>query len=219
MAGGVALVPQGMFLQGADAILPAGVYLIKRSVPWLLLTGAAPALSPKNKKGFTSMCVPGGVRRFVLTCLPLFSLSVLAAGCGSGGTVSGKVYYKGQPLTGGIVHFVPEGKSGRFSSVIGTDGSYSVSKLPRGQAKISVSGSIAGAKGGPPAEVFKRRGGERIQKAFDKMGGKKGQSESGRGAGAGKSAPALPEKYGDPDESGLTINVTGSSQPFDINLD
>lgn len=159
-----------------------------------------------------------GMRRFVLLCLPLFSLSVLAAGCGSEGTVSGKVYYKGQPVTGGIVHFVPERKGGNFSSVIGTDGSYSVSKLPRGQAKISVSGVTGGTKG-VPAAVFNKRGGARIKTAFDKMGGKTGKSESGGGGGAGKTAPAVPEKYADPDESGLTINVTGSSQPFDINLD
>ncbi len=163
------------------------------------------------------MHVPNGMRRFVLICLPLFSLSVLAAGCGSEGTVSGKVYYKGEPLTGGAVHFVHEGKSGNYTSVIGTDGSYSIPRLPRGQAKISVTG-MTGTTKGVPASLFKGMAGKRIAKAFKKMETTE-KPESGGGGKPGNASKALPEKYSDPDESGLKVFVTGGNQSFDIKME
>jgi hypothetical protein len=168
------------------------------------------------------MRVPNSMRRFVLICLPLFSLSVLAAGCGSEGTVSGKVYYKGQPVTGGTVHFIPQGKSGNYTSVIGTDGSYSISRLPVGNAKISVTG-MTGERKGVPATMFKGLAGKKIAKAFKKMeSAEKSESSGGAKLGGGKPGNAtipVPEKYGDPDESGLEVKVTGGNQPFDIKIE
>jgi hypothetical protein len=109
---------------------------------------------------------------------------------------------------------LPEGKSGNFSSVIGTDGSYSIAKLPRGPAKISVSG-ITGGTRGVPDSLFNRMGGKQIAKEFKKMATAE-KSEGSKGGKPAGASLAVPEKYADPDQSGLKIDVTGGPQSFDI---
>src|SRR5262249_5040643 len=109
-----------------------------------------------------------GMCRIILVGLPFFTLALLVVGCSSEGTLSGKVTYKGEPVQGGSVYFHPEGKDGNFPSVIQTDGSYSVSKLPRGTAKISV---IVGNKN-IPIDFSKRMGGgsKFAAKGMEQMG-------------------------------------------------
>src|SRR5690349_4071112 len=102
------------------------------------------------------MRVSHGLGRFVGMCLLLAPLFVLAAGCGKGGVVSGKVYYKGKPVTRGTVNFYPEGKGGNYASLIEPDGSYSIAKIPPGPAKITV---MVGMSGPPPG--LGMRGGPR----------------------------------------------------------
>ena len=65
-------------------------------------------------------------------------LALAAAGCQGRGDVAGKVSFKGKPLVWGTVTF--EGKDGglRYCN-IGSDGSYSVSGVALGEAKVAVS--------------------------------------------------------------------------------
>jgi hypothetical protein len=175
------------------------------------------------------MCASRGMRRYVWASLLLLPLSILAVGCSREGTVTGTVYYKGQPMKGGMVYFFPEGKDANFPSIINMDGTYSVSKLPRGTAKISVTPGQQGV----PSGVFSRQfAGKTVEK------GLKQQARIGRGASGGEvkegedaAANDRPknglskedltglQKYVDPDKSGLTIDVTGGGQSFDIKLD
>jgi hypothetical protein len=132
---------------------------------------------------------------------------LLAVGCGgSKGSVSGKVTYKNKPLTKGGVSFIDE-KGHVYRSEIGSDGSYSVSKIPPGPAKITVitPGAFRMPKtaGGPP-------------KGVDAAGST--GTGSGSGMGAGADTGSLPEKYKDPDTSGLTYTVTTGDQKHDIDL-
>lgn len=156
-----------------------------------------------------------GMHRFFLTCL--FPLLVLAVGCGKGGgTVSGKVYYKGKGVTRGSVQFLPEGQGGNFTAVIGSDGSYSISQLPRGPAKIIV---LVGRKTPPPrAAPFMSKGKhmEAIEKAKSKAEGGKADTTN---AAAKDTDISVPDKYTDPEKSGLKIDVTGGKQTFDIKLE
>jgi hypothetical protein len=87
------------------------------------LTGVAPTRCGRNmRKGLT---------------LALLAGLVAAAGCGkSTGTVSGKVYYKDQPLNSGTVTFLTDKEA--FRGFIKEDGSYSVSKVPVGDVTITV---------------------------------------------------------------------------------
>jgi hypothetical protein len=171
------------------------------------------------------------MRRFVFIRLSILSLSVLAAGCSREGTVSGKIYHKGEPLKGGTVNFFPEGSNNAHPAIIGMDGSYTVSKLPRGPAKIGVQVGTQGV----PASVFNRMGGKGIEKGLKQMGrigrGASGGGESADAAEAkdqakDKAKDAIPkedttalQKYADPEKSGLKIDVTGGSQTHDIKLE
>ena len=168
------------------------------------------------------MRAAGGMRRYVLLWLPLCSLTLLAAGCSKGGTVSGKVYFRGQLVKAGTVYFVPEGQSGRFNAIIQPDGSYSIPKLPRGRAKIGV----ASGSNSVPASAFKGmgRGGKVAEKGLkqaERIGrAASGTEETGHDTEkAPKDVTIVPTKYADAEESGLTIDITGGDQPFDIRIE
>lgn len=154
-----------------------------------------------------------------LSLLLLSSLLVLAAGCGSkGGTVSGKVYYKDQPLPAGFVQFFPEGKGGDFSSPIKEDGSYSISKVPPGPVKITVIVNTGNPLANMPP-MARGKGAQGMKTASEMM--KKGK-EGGEGGGNPfdiKKGIKIPPNYGSPDTSNLKLDVTGGIQPHDIKLD
>ena len=156
-----------------------------------------------------------GLRLFV-TSLLLLPLLGLAVGCGKGGgSLSGKVTYKGETVQRGIVHFFPEGKGGDFSAPIKPDGTYSIANLPRGQVKIAVATGSS-----EPPDLSKRRGmgggmaAKGMEKAKEKMGGPPPDKVAAGGSGG----PSVPDSYADPDKSGLKVEVTGGKQAFDINI-
>lgn len=74
-------------------------------------------------------------QRFTL----LLAIALLTVvGCSGTGEVSGLVKFRGQPLPGGTISFYDEG--GRVSSAeIKPDGSYNVTGVPTGLAKVTVS--------------------------------------------------------------------------------
>ena len=156
--------------------------------------------------------------RFFVSSLLFFPLFVLAVGCGSKeGSISGKVYYKGQLVTAGSVNFVPEGGKHAFASQIKKDGTYSVSKVPPGPAKIGV---VTGSSKPPTAADMKQmgRGAQRAQKGMEEQ--KSRLQEKGKPAEAGGGeAVHVPEKYSDPENSGLKVDVTGGKQQFDIKIE
>jgi hypothetical protein len=156
---------------------------------------------------------------FLVKCLLLVPLFVLAVGCSKEGTVSGKVYYKGKLLQSGAVNFVPEGKGNSVGSPIGKDGSYSVSKVPAGLAKISV---VTGSAKPPSTQEMQKemgRGAAMAQKGMEKQ--KSMLKEKGKPAEAEGPTEEihLPEKYSNPDESGLSVEVKGGKQVHDIKID
>lgn len=110
-------------------------------------------------------------------------------GCGSGGgaSVSGTVTYQGQPLPVGTVSFT--GKEGGASAVI-TNGAYSVTNLPEGEMKVTVSTPMPSAS--PPPGV------KAIVPAVQPI--------------------AVPQKYRSPDHSGLSYAVESGSHEHDITL-
>ena len=166
------------------------------------------------------MCKPRWLSRPYWRGLLIVALLLLIGGCGSNGKVSGKVYYKDKPLTVGMVQFFPEKQGGDFSSPIAPDGSYSIAKLPPGSAKIAVYSNSAN----PIATMGPMGGGRMANKgmkaAEEQM--KKGKGEGGDSAPSPftttKGSGSIPTKYNSPDESGLSVTITGGSQTFDIKL-
>lgn len=76
--------------------------------------------------------------------LPTILLLAVAVGCGGNktGDVSGIVTFQGKPMPGGFINFYTVTADGRItnqkSSLIGDDGTYSVTKVPIGDVKITV---------------------------------------------------------------------------------
>lgn len=155
------------------------------------------------------------LRRSLL--LPVF---LLVLGCGSKGTVTGKVTFKDAALPGGQVHFLAEnGKS--YAGDINEDGTYTVKNVPTGPKKVSVhpteppriplGGGRPGMPGGglpkiqfgpPPGSNVP----EEAKKGFNPI--KPGQ----------KYVKDFPTKYKDPEKSELTYTVTSGEQTYDIPL-
>ena len=136
------------------------------------------------------------MRRF--GCLVAALLALAASGCGKPtGNISGKVIYEGKPLPGGYVNFTNEGDSPAVqTSTIQPDGSYSISHMPVGPAKITVQG-ILGPAG--PAENPVVPGGS--------MGG-----------AGGRKTVYVPPRYANTSTSDLTYPVVSGGQSHDIEL-
>jgi len=127
------------------------------------------------------------------------------AGCGKRtGVVTGKVTHQGTPLTSGAVVFHgPNGQSD--SGNIDAQGNYTVSQAPIGPVKVTVDPGPARLP--PPRNT----------------GPRKESKHPGEKEGAPPPPPprrvVIPEKYKDPNQSGLTFTVTGGQQTFDIKVD
>jgi hypothetical protein len=162
----------------------------------------------------------GGRARWPGACLAL-CLVVAAAGCGSKGTISGKVTYQGNNLNGGTVTFVSEKTGQSFSSPIEKDGTYTMSKVPAGTVKIAV--SVPEPKGIPG--TGQPQGGGRGGRPSDKVtfGPPKDSKFSGPPKNIDPTANKndlvkIPPDYSDVEKSNLTYVVVSGKQEHDIPL-
>jgi len=137
-------------------------------------------------------------------------LLLLLAGCSSKGTVTGKITYQGKPLPLGIVTFVPEQGGGGFTSDI-RDGEYKITKIPSGPAKIAIMLSSSG----PPLKYMRMM--QPPAEVLEKAAPGKSVEEPTKPSPVPQGAP-LPEKFKNPDTSGLTYTVKSGSQVHDIDL-
>ena len=151
--------------------------------------------------------------RLLLT-LPL-SL-VLAFGCQKSSNapakLSGKVTYKGNPVTGGQMMFYTK-DAGAYPATIAEDGMYSVSDVPTGEMTVTIDTETLNPKGKTaPADYGKsdpRSGGK-------KMGG--GFIPEGANTGGKGQYVKIPAKYADRKKSPLTVTLTAGKQTHDFDL-
>ncbi|VTR98078.1 hypothetical protein [Tuwongella immobilis] len=121
-------------------------------------------------------------------------------GCGPGTTsATGKVTFQGKPLPGGSLTLLAE-DGVAYSSAISPDGGFTIAVMPTGTAKVGVLPPRGGNTGKPK---LAERG----------AGGKADRPTRGGGA----EAVALPEKFADPNASGVTV-VISSAEPVTIDL-
>src|SRR5262245_48633374 len=135
-----------------------------------------------------------------------------AIGC-SGGTasVTGTVTFDGKPVTTGSVIFYSD--SGRVDSgLLDADGKYSVPRAPVGVVKVAVKSSMGTkAVGGRAAPPSGPPGGKGKQK--------KASSEEGKPPPETTVVKSLiPERYSDPEQSGLIYTIKSGNQVIDIDL-
>lgn len=129
-------------------------------------------------------------------------------GCGGGpytATVSGKVTYRGKPLEDGWVAFVhPDGRFAK--AMIQPDGTYSSPEVPGGQVKVTV---ISEPTPPPLPPGARLPGGTRVPPNPTYMEAVKKALNHAR----------IPDKYRNPDSSGLSLTVNRGSNQFDIPLE
>jgi hypothetical protein len=124
--------------------------------------------------------------------LALLAAAALA-GCHSNKplTITGKVTYKGQPLSSGIVRFF-FGTDHQSMATIEPDGSFAATDIPPGPVKVTVE---------PDPQAAKHRS----------MGG---------GANEPAPKPvAIPPKYADPKTSGLEYTIKPGTNNLDVKLE
>jgi len=152
--------------------------------------------------------------------LLLLGLSALlpVAGCGkSAGTVTGTVKLNGVPLKGGQVVLLPaDGVGPPASARIGTDGTFTLEKVSIGAKKVMVQTSHLRPK------AFGRGGGKPYEKPKDAAAGEGGGGQHDYKppdlSEDSKNYVAIPARYEDPDQSGLTFEATGGKQDLPIDL-
>lgn len=135
-----------------------------------------------------------------------------AMGCGPGsGDLSGKVYYQGKALTGGMLLYQNSAEEFSGSTSIGADGSYKITNVPGGTLQIAVdtsSGAVA-----DPTKVPKEGQG------YSAPGGMQNPNAAA-GAATGPAGPVVqvPAQYASIETSNLSVEVTGGDQQEDIKI-
>ena len=136
-----------------------------------------------------------------LLLLPLFILC--AAGCSSTkinqAEVTGKVFYHGQALPGGVVTFI-SAKGFSSTATIDPQGNYHLT-APVGELKIGVDNRMLR----PHAQ-----GGQRMLKR---------PADAGTPQQLAGTYVPMPDRYHSPDTSGLTRTLTKGPQTVDIRLE
>jgi hypothetical protein len=134
--------------------------------------------------------------RFV-GCLVLL-VTWITAGCSKPlGQVSGQVFFEGQPLESGTITFVGQNNYKAYC-VIGRDKTYSFDNVPVGPVKIAFASHHRVPPGFKSAELPPN-----VPRPKEEPPAP---------------APPIPEKYKNPEQSGLTYTVKAGQQIFDIKL-
>jgi hypothetical protein len=131
----------------------------------------------------------------------LFLLIATLEGCGGskpGGTVNGKVSYKGESVPAGMVTFFGSTADRVASASIAKDGTYTASGVPVGKVTVTVTTPMPG----PTEEQIKKNGflkRKNIKASTDKV-------------------VSVPAKFANAATSHLSLTVSEGSQPYDIEL-
>jgi len=141
--------------------------------------------------------------------LPLASL-FLVLGCRRGNpnapvSVTGKVSYKGQPVTAGTLVFHTDSNAA-YPGTINSDGTYAAHQIPSGPMVVTIETESAN-----PGRKMATYGG-------GKGKGMLGPMPEGRTASSGGAYVKIPSKYADKKTSPLKVTLTDGKQTHDFEL-
>jgi hypothetical protein len=137
--------------------------------------------------------------RFALAAALAASLAALTGCGGTTATVSGRVTFGGAPLPGGSVQFLTPG--GAYVAEIGPDGSYLLSGIPSGPAKISVT-----CQDPHYADYMKQ------------LASSGRDPKAKRPKGKPEDFNRIPARFSDPSTSGLAYEVEPGNQTHNLDL-
>ena len=181
--------------------------------------------------------------RWLSVCIALTLLG--ATGCGGKGDVTGQVTVDGKPLPMGNVVFTPASGGQAVAAALDENGKYTAHDVPSGEAKVSldlaaVKAQVAAAGPKTPSEAmaakFGKRGGvERqgstltpsdkataqmppeAQEYYKNLAKQQAEFKDNFQTTAAL-LKVIPEKYYDPNTSGLTHSVGSGTSTFDITI-
>jgi hypothetical protein len=140
---------------------------------------------------------------------------VVAIGCDKANphapaSVSGKVTYKGEPVTGGTITFHPKTEGPSPTTTINADGTYTITDSPAGDFTVTVeTESINPSKKAPQYPGAGKAGGATTSSPMP---------GSPPTAAAGKYVK-IPQKYADPKTSTLTAKLGAGKQTVNFTLE
>jgi hypothetical protein len=150
--------------------------------------------------------------RGVAGCLlPLLLLP--AVGCGGIGNMSGKVTYKGKPVIFGTVMVIAKDNLPYYGQ-LDEEGNYTITKIPSGAVKVAVNSPD------PRTPIPRKPGQNEVDQGNKGGGGRRGvvADPSFKPPVDPKKWFPLPEKYGDPETSGVTLEIHNGENAFNIDL-
>jgi hypothetical protein len=149
-----------------------------------------------------------------LLVLPLLGPSGCTAGKPGLGTVTGRVTYRGQPVTGGSITFVAAPAAageGRYTFGVDAHGSYFASQLPVGVFHIAIETESAKNRGNPADMLKKMRPPPGVQVPAV-------LTPSPEAAANMPRYMKLPARYAKAETSGLSLTVAEGRQRMDFDL-
>ena len=133
--------------------------------------------------------------------IPLLAVLVLGfCGCGGSGRVSGTVTKDGQPVRSGVITFVSKSGKGTALAPIKKDGTYTAVNVPVGDTSVILVNAMEEPDFTGPVSV------PEVAKP------------SGKPAAPTKLPTVIPEKFGKPETSGLTLTVGAGDNRYDIDV-
>ena len=142
-------------------------------------------------------------------------LLAAAAGCDAPRSrLHGTITHLGKPLAGAVVTFFGVDNM-TYSATTGPDGAYAVERVPRGKVRVSV--QVDAPRPRPRPDPVPGKGGANPAQAED-------AAKAGRlpdpppPSKAAPAAGALPAKYGDPNTSGLAVELKDADQEWSVDL-
>jgi hypothetical protein len=141
--------------------------------------------------------------------LLVFLCTAFLVGCGSGKkntTLTGKVLYNGNPVTGGQMAFYPA-EGGGIPVTIASDGTYTAVGLPPGEVTVTVETESIN-----PNRKVPTYGGP------GRQGGVVSPMPQGANTGSSGTYVKIPEKYAKKETTDLKFSVEAGDQTKDIEL-